>query len=96
MANGKAKRTGTKKAAHGSVNEAVRELTAEAVQKSGIKTGEQAYSILRGILERQDGNNAPGCPGDGEELYLFCEAFKALDAHMRNATGSGPTEWRNR
>lgn len=64
----------------------------ELIEKHGVPTGEDAYRILRGILERQDGNNAPG---DGDELYSFCEAFKALDEHMRTASGTGPKIWRN-
>lgn len=82
----------SKKAKKTTVNEGVSELSAEAVAVQGIPTGERAYKILRGILERQDGQNSPG---DGDELYLFCEAFKALDEHMRTASGQGPKIWRN-
>lgn len=64
----------------------------ELIEKHGIPTGEDAYRILRGILERQDGENGPG---DGDELYSFCEAFKALDEHMRTHSGQGPKIWRN-
>lgn len=64
----------------------------EFIEDHGIPTGEDAYKILRGILERQDGNNGPG---DGDELYSFCEAFKTLDEHMRTASGQGPKIWRN-
>lgn len=66
---------------------------AEQIEQDGIKTGEDAYRILRGILERQDGANSPG---DGDEMFMFCEAFKALDEHMRTASGSGPAIWRNK
>lgn len=65
---------------------------AELIEKHGIPTGEDAYKILRGILERQDGSNSPG---DGDEMFSFCEAFKALDEHMRTASGQGPKIWRN-
>jgi hypothetical protein len=48
---------------------------AERVKKNGIGGVSDAMALLRGILKRQDGQNAPG---DGDELYVFCEAFKVL------------------
>lgn len=91
MASGKAKKTKASKELEGKPDGWKDD--AALVQKHGIQNGQDAYAILRGLLERQGGQNDAE---DGTELYLFCEAFKALDEHMRTASGSGPTEWRNR
>ena len=51
---------------------------AERVEDVGIRNAADAVTLLRGVVERQDGSNGPE---DGEEMYVVVEAFKWLDAN---------------